>query len=141
MMLIPAETPQVHAFGAIVLAVILTIELAWVAHMRITDGGDTLPWLVYRLGIPLAACVVLFAGGVGMLVASGMAVAAPAAFVFALFVVGVQDAFDLLLGERGTRRPRTSERLDAAARASNAQSAHEGVPSARLEDDEAGVTQ
>jgi hypothetical protein len=103
MMLIPVGAPHVHGFGAILLALILTVELAWVAHMRVTDRGDTLPWLAYRLGIPLAACIVLFGGGVGMLVGWEPSVAAPAAFVFALFVVGVQDAVDLLLGERGTR--------------------------------------
>jgi hypothetical protein len=103
MMLIPTGAPRVHGLGAIVLALILTVELVWVAHLRVADRGDSLPWLVYRLGIPLAACAVLLAGGIGMLAGWEPAVAAPAAFVFAMFVVGVQDAFDLLLGERGTK--------------------------------------
>lgn len=105
MMLIPAGAPQVHGFGAIALALILTVELLWVARLRVTDRGDSLPWLAYRLGIPLAACAVLLVGGVGMLAGWEPAVVAPAAFVFAMFVVGVQDAFDLLLGERGTSSP------------------------------------
>ena len=102
MMLIPVGAPHVHGFGAILLGLILAVELVWVARLRVADGGDSLPWLVYRLGIPLAACAVLVAGGIGMLISWELAVAAPAAFVFATFVVGVQDAVDLLLGERGT---------------------------------------
>jgi hypothetical protein len=102
-MLIPVGAPELHALGLLGLALILATELAVVMRMRMLDRGDSVGWLVYRFGIPLSACAVLAAGAVAMLVGWTPGMMAPAIFVFAMFVVGVQDAVDLLMGDRGTR--------------------------------------
>jgi modulator of FtsH protease len=102
LMLMPEGAPTVHGLGLIVLAIVLGVQLAVVLRIRIRDRGDSLPWLVYRHAIPLAAAAALFGGGVAMLSGLAGAVFVPALAVFALFVVGVQDAWDLLTGERGS---------------------------------------
>jgi hypothetical protein len=96
-MLIPAAAPGVHAVGSIVVAAVLIVELGVVFRLHGRSNAEASAWLAYRFGIPLAAAGILALGGVGMLVGWSLAVWAPALFVFATVIVGVQDAWDLLI--------------------------------------------
>jgi hypothetical protein len=101
-MLIPTGAPVVHAAGSIVVALVLVVELGVVLRIEWRSRAEATGWLVYRFAIPLAASAVLIAGGVGMLLGWPLAVWAPAVFVFATVIVGVQDAWDLLISpDRG----------------------------------------
>ena len=96
-MLIPNGAPGVHAVGSIIVAGVLAVELGVVFRIHRQAHAEAMGWLAYRFGIPLAASAVLAAGALGMLLGWPTAVWAPALFVFATVVVGVQDAWDLLI--------------------------------------------
>jgi hypothetical protein len=99
-MLIPFGAPGVHAAGTFLFAAVTAIEMAMILRSR-GGGGERSPaWLVYRDGVPFAACAVLAVGSIGMLAGYSVAVFAPALFVFAMFVVGVQESWDLVTGTR-----------------------------------------
>jgi hypothetical protein len=96
-MLIPTGAPRVHATGSVVIAAVLVVELGFVLRIHRRSHAESAGWLAYRFGIPLAASAALAAGAIGMLVGWSPAVWAPALFVFATVIVGVQDAWDLLI--------------------------------------------
>lgn len=96
-MLIPTGAPAVHAAGTLIVAAVLVVELRLVLRIHRRAHAEPAGWQVYRFGIPLAASSVLAAGAVGMLLGWTPAVWAPALFVFATVIVGVQDAWDLLI--------------------------------------------
>jgi hypothetical protein len=83
--------------GSIVVAAVLIVELGVVFRLHWGSNAEASAWLAYRFGIPLAAAGILALGGVGMLLGWSLAVWAPALFVFATVIVGVQDAWDLLI--------------------------------------------
>lgn len=96
-MLIPTDAPTVHAAGCLIVAAVLVVELGVVLRIHRRSHTEAFGWLAYRFGIPLAAAAVLGAGAIGMLLGWPPAVWAPALFVFATVIVGVQDAWDLLI--------------------------------------------
>ena len=100
-MLIPIGAPGLHAVGSIIIAAVLALELAVVLRIHRRTHAETSGWLAYRFGIPVAASAVLGLGGLGMLAGWTAAVWAPALFVFATVIVGVQDAWDLLISRAG----------------------------------------
>ena len=96
-MLIPTGAPAVQAAGCLIVAAVLVVELGVVLRIHRRSHAEAAGWLAYRFGIPLAASAVLAAGATGMLLGWLPAVWAPALFVFATVIVGVQDAWDLLI--------------------------------------------
>ena len=64
---------------------------------------------LYRYGMTFAAGVVLTAGGVGFMTGWEHAVYAPGLFIFLLFLVGVENAWALLLGDAAASTGGTSE--------------------------------
>lgn len=96
-MLIPTGAPTVQAAGCLIVAAVLVVELGVVLRIHRRSHAEASGWLAYRFGIPLVAAAVLAAGAIGMLVGWPPAVSAPALFVFATVIVGVQDAWDLLI--------------------------------------------
>ena len=103
LMLMPFGARGLHGIGLLVLAGVLTAQLAVVLRIRVRERAETGAWLFYRFAIPLGAAVLLAGGGIGILAGWSGAVAAPAVAVFVLFVIGVQDAWDLLTGRGGSR--------------------------------------
>ena len=101
-MLIPTGAPAVHAAGVLVIAVVLVVELGIVLRIHRRSHAESTGWLAYRFGIPFAASGVLVAGAIGMLLDWPPSVWAPAVFVFATVIVGVQDAWDLLISPEST---------------------------------------
>ncbi len=57
--------------------------------------------IAYRFVVPLVAEVVLAVGAVAMIAGARPGVSAPAAYVVLMFVVGTENAWDLLLGSGG----------------------------------------
>lgn len=54
--------------------------------------------LAYRYFLPLAAVAIGMVGAIGLVVGWSIGLYAPALFVFLMFIVGTQNAWDLLLG-------------------------------------------
>lgn len=96
-MLIPIGAPAVHAAGCLIVAAVLAVELGVVLRIHLRSRAEPSGWLVYRFGIPMAASLLLVGGAIGMLAGWPLALWAPALFVFATVIVGVQDAWDLLI--------------------------------------------
>ena len=61
-------------------------------------------WLVYRYFIPSAAELILAAGAIAFILGSTLGLYSVPAFVFLMFIVGTQNAWDLLLGGGSTSR-------------------------------------
>ncbi|HEX6290953.1 MAG TPA: hypothetical protein VFZ66_17340 [Herpetosiphonaceae bacterium] len=99
-MLLPVP-PTVQGIGLLILALEGLREIARVAYVlaRQPSRGSWLT-LAYRCFVPLVAAAVLAVGALGLLAGWTFAVYAPAVFVFLMFIVGTQNAWDLLLGNR-----------------------------------------
>lgn len=67
-------------------------------HPQPTAGGERRLMTMYRYGMTLVASTVLAAGAVGLLAGWRPAIYAPALFIFLMFLVGVENAWALLLG-------------------------------------------
>ena len=100
-------------------ALLLIAAFAVGASLSITraearhPGDWTRQLFVYRYLVPLATSMVLATGAVGLLLGYRWSLAAPPVFVLVMFVVGADNAWDLLLGrylkrsfvDVGTRLP------------------------------------
>lgn len=100
-MIVPAS-PVVAAitflFLAVIgLAIIINIDRAQARLPR----HEPRVVVAYRFVVPLVAEVVLAIGAVAMIAGARPGVSAPAAYVVLMFVVGTENAWDLLLGSGG----------------------------------------
>lgn len=59
--------------------------------------GQPRQLIVYRFVVPLLASIVLGVGAVGLVLGQGWGLVAPPVFVFVMFAVGTDNAWDLLL--------------------------------------------
>ena len=104
-MLIPIGAPAVHAAGCVIVAAVLAVELGVVLRIHLRSQAEPSGWLVYRFGIPMAASILLGVGAIGIQLGWPSALWTPALFVFATVIVGVQDAWDLLISPDGGTAP------------------------------------
>lgn len=100
-MLVPAR-PAAQGAGLLLLALAGLYTTARLARAA-ARGPRREPRVVlaYRYLTPLLAEAILLAGAIGLVAGLGVAVYAPATFAFLMLIVGIQNAWDLLLGDRG----------------------------------------
>ena len=91
--------PAVMAAALLVLAVVgLPVIVAIDRAQGRLPRHEARVVVAYRFVVPLVAEVILAVGAVAMIAGGQSGVFAPAAFVVLMFVVGTENAWDLLLG-------------------------------------------
>ena len=99
-MLLPLE-PAVQGGGLLFLVLNTFYAAIRVASIQIRQPrSEPRLMLAYRYFLPLVAAAVLAVGAIGLIAGWSFAVYAPVVFVFLMFIVGTQNAWNLLLGTR-----------------------------------------
>jgi len=99
-MLVPVG-PTAQGVCLLVLSAIGLPGVVYIAWQRTRPPrAEPGPVLVYRYVLPLLAMAVGTAAAVGLMIGWTLAAYGPALFVFLMFIVGTQNAWDLLLGSR-----------------------------------------
>ena len=107
-MLLPVD-PTLQGAGLLVLALVNVPGLLGIAYAEVREPRrEAWAWFLYRYAIPLVAQIILAAGAIGLIVGWEAGLSAPALSMFLMFIVGGQNAWDLLMG--GKRRPGTRPR-------------------------------
>jgi len=103
-MLVPGS-PQVLGAGLLTLALAGLVGAIGIDRAKLRQPRiESRLWLVYRYFIPSAAELILAAGAIALILGSTLGLYAVPAFVFLMFIVGTQNAWDLLLGGGSTSR-------------------------------------